>query len=80
MRSGCTRHPTTLLHSGPARGWLHLRPATTMQARASAQPANAPPPLRLLGMGSVGLDMLAAVATFPTPDDKLRTERFEVNA
>jgi len=29
-------------------------------------------------MGSVGLDYLAAVAAFPKPDDKLRTERLEV--
>lgn len=32
----------------------------------------------MVGMGSCGMDYLAAVATYPRPDDKLRTERLEV--
>eukprot|EP00887_Chlorella_sp_A99_P006384 scaffold3.g6384.t1 len=36
------------------------------------------PPIRIVGMGGVGVDYLAAVASFPRPDDKLRTEALEV--
>jgi hypothetical protein len=50
--------------------------ATVDSADASAGNAS---PLRIIGMGSVGLDYLAAVAAFPKPDDKLRTERLEVS-
>ena len=32
----------------------------------------------MVGLGSCGLDYLAQVAAFPQPDDKLRTERLEV--
>eukprot|EP00884_Botryococcus_braunii_P008294 jgi/Botrbrau1/17466/Bobra.0054s0053.1 len=32
---------------------------------------------KVIGMGSCGLDYLAQVASFPSPDDKLRTERLE---
>jgi len=31
----------------------------------------------LVGMGSVGMDFLASVASFPKPDDKMRTEELE---
>jgi hypothetical protein len=34
-------------------------------------------PIRVVGMGSSGQDLLALVAAFPRPDDKLRTEKFE---
>lgn len=33
--------------------------------------------VKIVGMGSVGIDYLAQVATFPKPDDKLRTETLE---
>ena len=32
----------------------------------------------MIGLGSCGLDYLALVASFPKPDDKLRTEKMEV--
>ena len=34
--------------------------------------------LRVVGVGSCGLDYLAQVAAWPKPDDKLRTESLEV--
>jgi len=36
-----------------------------------------PQPIKVVGMGSSGQDLLAQVASFPSPDDKLRTEQFE---
>ncbi|KAL4458589.1 hypothetical protein ABPG75_013454 [Micractinium tetrahymenae] len=36
-----------------------------------------PRPIKVVGMGSSGQDLLAQVAAFPRPDDKLRTEQFE---
>jgi sugar/nucleoside kinase (ribokinase family) len=38
-------------------------------------PASAP---KVVGMGSAGLDYLAQVAEYPRPDEKLRTERLEL--
>lgn len=46
-------------------------------AQGSQEPLPAPP-VRVVGMGGVGVDYLAAVASFPRPDDKLRTEALEV--
>lgn len=40
-------------------------------------PKNSSKP-KVVGLGSVGLDYLAQVARFPTPDEKLRTEKMEV--
>ena len=37
-------------------------------------------PPKVVGMGSCGLDYLAAVAAFPKPDEKLRTTALEVPA
>ncbi len=37
-------------------------------------------PPKVAGMGSCGLDYLAAVAAFPKPDEKLRTTALEVPA
>ena len=34
---------------------------------------------KVVGLGGVGLDYLAQVAAFPKPDEKLRTEKMEVN-
>lgn len=31
-----------------------------------------------LGVGMAGVDFLAAVASFPNPDDKIRSTNFEV--
>ena len=39
---------------------------------------NSPPKLKVVGLGSAGLDYLAQVAAFPKPDEKLRTEQMEV--
>ena len=36
-----------------------------------------PGAVTLVGMGSVGMDFLASVASFPKPDDKMRTEELE---
>lgn len=33
---------------------------------------------RVVGVGSCGIDYLAAVAAFPQPDEKLRTQQLEV--
>lgn len=35
---------------------------------------------KIAGMGSAGLDYLAVVSAFPQPDQKIRTESFEVCA
>ena len=35
---------------------------------------------KVVGVGSCGLDYLAAVARYPEPDTKLRTESLEVRA
>ncbi|MBZ5782386.1 hypothetical protein, partial [Klebsiella aerogenes] len=37
-----------------------------------------PEPIKIVGMGSACVDYLAQVAAYPQPDDKLRTERLEV--
>lgn len=49
-------------------------PSTTM-IQGCTDPL--PAPVKVLGMGSSGQDLLAQVAAFPRPDDKLRTEQFE---
>lgn len=36
-----------------------------------------PNPIKVVGMGSAGIDYLAQVASYPKPDEKLRTERLE---
>lgn len=56
------------------------RPAAhhTLIPQGCACPLPSPP--RVVGMGGVGVDYLAAVAAFPQPDDKLRTEALEVQA
>ncbi len=36
--------------------------------------------VKVVGVGSCGVDYLASVAQFPKPDDKLRTEKLEVCA
>jgi hypothetical protein len=36
-----------------------------------------PRTIKVVGMGSSGQDLLAQVAAFPSPDEKLRTEKFE---
>jgi sugar/nucleoside kinase (ribokinase family) len=46
-------------------------------AAASAAPL-LPPRRKLVGLGSAGVDFLAAVAAFPAPDAKIRTEALEV--
>jgi len=40
--------------------------------------AGLPRPIKVVGMGSAGVDYLAQVASYPMPDEKLRTERLEV--
>lgn len=35
-------------------------------------------PIKVVGMGSAGMDYLAEVASFPKPDDKMRTENLEL--
>ena len=39
--------------------------------------ATLPAPIKIVGMGSAGVDYLAQVAAYPQPDEKLRTERLE---
>ena len=34
--------------------------------------------IKVVGMGSCGVDYLASVAAYPKPDEKLRTEQLEV--
>ena len=36
-----------------------------------------PRAIKVVGKGSSGQDLLAQVAAFPSPDEKLRTEKFE---
>ncbi|KAJ9528441.1 hypothetical protein QJQ45_020277, partial [Haematococcus lacustris] len=48
------------------------------QATAAAAAAAGARPLKVVGMGSCGVDYLASVAAFPKPDEKLRTDRLEV--
>ncbi len=38
------------------------------------------PGTKVVGLGSLGMDYMAAVAAFPKPDEKLRTENLEVGA
>ena len=68
-------------------GWRHeatsasrhdLAQAAT-HATAEGSSHNVGPP-KVVGMGSCGLDYLAAVAAFPKPDEKLRTTALEVPA
>jgi len=36
-------------------------------------------PIKIVGMGSCGVDYLASIAAFPKPDEKLRTDALEVS-
>jgi hypothetical protein len=45
-------------------------------AQAPAQPLQQD--IKVVGMGSCGVDYLASVAAYPRPDEKLRTETLEV--
>ena len=52
--------------------------AVASAAATSNDHGTAPP--KVVGLGSCGLDYLAAVAAFPKPDEKLRTIALEVPA
>ena len=45
---------------------------------AGESPPTGERPTKVVGLGSVGLDYLAQVVTFPKPDEKLRTKQLEV--
>ena len=45
---------------------------------AAKTPPTGERPTKVVGLGSVGLDYLAQVMTFPKPDEKLRTKQMEV--
>ncbi|KAJ9528646.1 hypothetical protein QJQ45_020380 [Haematococcus lacustris] len=53
-------------------------PLTVGHQQATAAAAAGARPLKVVGMGSCGVDYLASVAAFPKPDEKLRTDRLEV--
>ncbi|KXZ55104.1 hypothetical protein GPECTOR_3g258 [Gonium pectorale] len=50
-----------------------------MRARCKCQGCDKPldRPIKVVGMGSCGVDYLASVAAYPRPDEKLRTETLE---
>lgn len=48
-----------------------------MVLSVTAQDGPLPNPIKVVGMGSAGIDYLAQVASYPKPDEKLRTERLE---
>lgn len=50
---------------------------STIAAAAAATPGAATTTTAVVGCGSCGVDYLAAVAAFPKPDEKLRTETLE---
>jgi hypothetical protein len=57
-------------------------PAAGAPRRRAAQgaPAAPPPKAKVVGCGSSGVDYLAAVAAYPRPDQKLRTESLQARA
>ncbi len=44
------------------------------------QGSSSSPVPKVVGLGSLGMDYLAAVDHFPQPDEKMRTEAFEASA
>ncbi|KAF5842011.1 Ribokinase-like protein [Dunaliella salina] len=51
---------------------------TKVSASAGMEGGAVPQKIKVVGMGGCNLDYLASVAEFPKPDDKLRTEKLEV--
>jgi hypothetical protein len=41
--------------------------------------ATTPQAVKVVGCGSAGIDYIASVTAFPKPDEKIRTEKLEVN-
>ncbi|GAV74159.1 PfkB domain-containing protein [Cephalotus follicularis] len=68
-----------LLSSPPPLPLRSLKSSTTSTFTASSMSSDPLPqnPI-ILGCGGLGLDFLAAVASFPKPDDKIRTTSFLV--
>ncbi len=64
-------------------GATDLSRARSNPALAAGCPAQGcgtplPQPVKVVGVGSAGVDYLASVAAYPRPDEKLRTETLEV--
>ncbi|VFR00550.1 unnamed protein product [Cuscuta campestris] len=82
---GRYHRPAASLAGGSRRNSSILSPSYTSSsiscARASKLEMSIPPLPEnriVLGVGSVGVDFLAAVASYPKPDDKIRTTSFQV--
>ena len=59
---------------------MSVYPAQVATTAAATGGVSTKAPVKVVGMGSCGLDYLAQVAAFPEPDDKLRTTALEVPA
>lgn len=60
---------------------LYLRQLLSGACSAGKQGCDAAleQPIKVVGMGSCGVDYLATVAKYPRPDEKLRSETLEVS-
>jgi len=70
--AGVIRHPTNFR--------MRNMPGQMKEERAcmSGKFQGEPESVKVVGMGSAGMDYLAEVASFPKPDDKMRTENLEL--
>jgi sugar/nucleoside kinase (ribokinase family) len=65
------------LASARLRGSRAALPRLRTAPRCAASPP-LPPRRKLVGLGSAGVDFLAAVSAYPTPDAKIRTNTSEL--
>lgn len=71
-------HPTlNAVYSYPSPRASKRRHVAAQHVSDAPVNKNSPPKLKVVGLGSAGLDYLAQVAAFPKPDEKLRTEQME---
>ncbi|XP_004290006.1 PREDICTED: ribokinase [Fragaria vesca subsp. vesca] len=75
-------YTTPLLSSSSTTRLTSSPPRSTRLKMSSSSPSDSLPPLpenrTVLGVGSMGLDFLAAVSSYPKPDDKIRTTSLKV--
>ena len=73
-------HAVRLIHGRLAPPLRAHRPVkfALLCLSAAKSPPTGERSTKVVGLGSVGLDYLAQVVTFPKPDEKLRTKQMEV--
>ena len=73
VSGGALRAPRRVVSSAP-RGARRVRSRSSTVHAQAADPSG----VKVVGVGSAGVDYLASIASFPEPDAKLRTDALEV--